>query len=84
MSRSSIPSAGDDFAGTPRTVFFLPQDDTQTAIIGIIDDDVIENPELFLLELSSSDPAVHIPMPNATVLILDNDGNYIILLIIVN
>lgn len=57
-----------------RNFFFLPQDFTMTTTIFIIDDAEIENPEYFLLELTSSDNVL-IPVPNATVLILDNDGN---------
>lgn len=43
--------------------------------IAIIDDDILENTEEFLLELSSDDSAVFIPTPNVTASILDNDGN---------
>lgn len=64
----------DDFAEAPRTLFFLSQDTSRATTIFIVDDAEIENSELFILELSSDDPIVHIPMPNSTVLILDNDG----------
>ena len=61
---------------------FMPGDVMQTFLIGIVDDAVVEDNELFAIALSSSDPNA-ILGPSGTVLIYDdnmNEGELIILL----
>ena len=53
---------------------FMPGDVMQTFLIGIVNDVVVEDNELFAIALSSSDPNA-ILGPSGTVLIYDdNDG----------
>ena len=63
---------------------FMTGDVMQTFSIGIVDDAVVEDNELFSITLSSSDPNALLG-PSGTVLIYDdnmNDGELIILLTI--
>ena len=60
---------------TSATFAFGPEDLLQQHLITIIDDSVVENPEMFVLLLSSIDPFAVISDPNATVLILDDNVN---------
>ena len=60
---------------TSATFAFGPGDSLQQLFIPIIDDSVVENPEMFVLLLSSVDPFAVISDPNATVLILDDNTN---------
>ena len=56
-------------------MFFTPGTSVQPVMITILDDSVIENPELFNVVLNSTDPSVR--MPDATsVLIIDDDGEF--------
>ena len=53
---------------------FMPGDDMQTFLIGIVNDAVVEDNELFAIALSSSDPNA-ILGPSGTVLIYDDNIN---------
>ena len=53
---------------------FMPGDDMQTFLIGIVDDAVVEDNELFAIALSSSDPNA-ILGTSGTVLIYDDNIN---------
>lgn len=72
-----MSSAPGDYAASRLTLHFGPGDQTVPAPIPINDDAVVENAELFNLELSSTDAAAHTPDPHSEVLITDdgiNDG----------
>ena len=68
-------TAEDDFIGSPGSLFFLPGDSTQPILITVIDDSVIENPEIFNVVLRSTDPSARIPDPISEVLIIDDNVN---------
>ena len=53
---------------------FMPGDVMQAFLIGIVDDAVVEDNELFAIALSSSDPNA-ILGPSGTVLIYDDNVN---------
>ena len=65
----------DDFIGSPGSLFFLPENSAQPIQIAVIDDFVVENPEIFNVVLSSTDPSAHIPDPISEVLIIDDNVN---------
>ena len=59
-------------------MFFTPGASAHPVMITILDDSVVENPELFNVVLNSTDPSVR--MPDATsVLIIDDDGMFYLL-----
>lgn len=63
-----------DFSATEQTFFFSASTSRACLQIPIIDDSAVENPEDFLVLISSSDPNVNVSLPMAaTVIILDND-----------
>ena len=53
---------------------FMPGDVMQTFLIGIVDDAVVEDNELFAIALSSSDPNAILGL-SGTVLIYDDNMN---------
>lgn len=68
-------SAPDDYAASTLTLSFGPGIEILPAPILIVDDAVVENSELFNLELSSTDSAADIPTPDSEVLITDDNVN---------
>ena len=82
---SLLFSAPSDFNDSPLTLIFSPGDTTQLALIPIIDDTVIENPELFNLLLTSSDPSAVTSGSNSSVIIVEdyrNDSKSLVFVII--
>ena len=71
----SYSSAPGDYTATTLSLSFGPGLDLLPAPIPIVDDAVVENPELFNLELSSTDSAASIPTPDSEVLITDDNVN---------
>ena len=51
--------------------------------ISILDDSRVEDNEVFSVHITSDGPEVDIALGSATVIILDNDGKYLLLLLIV-
>ena len=58
--------------GSP--MVFLKGTTVRCSYLTLLDDDILEGPETFLIALSSEDEDVHVTTANATVVILDNDG----------
>ena len=54
---------------------FSPGDSQQVTFLTIVDDTVVEDPELLNLSLNSTDPSVVIG-ENSSILILDNDSEF--------
>ena len=69
---------GNDFIGVEEsfqhTVTFSSGETTEIMIIRILDDTVFEGNELFYATLTTTDSDVVIIEPNATVHIIENDG----------
>ena len=54
----------------------------QSSLIAIIDDSIVEEPETFQVNLTSSDPRVAVIIQDNTVTIVDNDGKRVILQVV--
>ena len=63
--------APDDYNNTPVIRTFQPGQTMQNFSIPVVDDVIVENPELFVISLISSDPSALLG-PDGTVLIFDN------------
>ena len=73
--------AGEDFVRLPqeRTLTFNATTRTRCVEVEILEDDVIEGNETLFFSLSTSDPAVQIDnAPSAVIIIIDNDGMYLL------
>ena len=68
-------AASDDFLATPVIFHYNPGSPGVMTNIPIIDDAVVEDPEMFNVLLSSTDPSVTILNNQSTVLILDDNLN---------
>jgi len=70
------PLDGDDFIGGSFSRFV----DTSSSMVcintSIIDDTVVEEVESFTVSVSTTDTAVTISPSSATVIIIDNDGEF--------
>ena len=65
----------DDYAQpTPMEVTIVARADQQCTSISISDDPILENDELFSVELNTSDQAVTLHPSSANITIEDNDG----------
>ena len=62
---------------SPGTQLVFSSAETLCVNISIENDAVLEENEVFFLELSTSDPQVNLSSPSASVTILDNDGNLV-------
>ena len=69
---------GTDFVGVteshPEVLTFSPNETFEYVIIPIVDDTIFEEREEFNATLTTTDAAVRITQPNATVHINENDG----------
>ena len=64
-----------DFDETRVELMFSSDTTVQCASVGIQDDPILENNEVFLVELESNDTDVIVPeLSSAAVVILDNDS----------
>ena len=72
--------AGEDFVHLPqeRTLTFNATMQTRCVEVEILEDDVIEGNETLFFSLSTSDPAVQIDNAPSAVIIIDNDGMYLL------
>lgn len=72
-------SDGTDFIGVeesyPQVLTFSPNETLEFIIVPITDDTIFEGNEEFSATLTTTDAAVRITQPNATVRITENDGN---------
>lgn len=59
----------------PQVLTFSPNETLEFIIVPIIDDTIFEGDEEFNATLTTTDAAVRITQPNATVRITENDGN---------
>lgn len=76
MKTSNGTAVVGDYNPVDTVVTFLPGTSLRTVEIGIIDDNRVEEAELFSVRLSSSDSNVIVgPQNQSHVIILDNDGN---------
>ncbi len=64
-----------DFATTTRVLAFFPSLEV-CAEIPIIDDDVLENDEVFIVELSTDDPNIQLGTESVSVTITNTDSMY--------
>jgi len=71
-----ISAANMDFSTTSAVLTFSVSTSTQCEQVTIIDDIILENSEIFFMQLESTDPAVEITLGSAPVTILDNDSEY--------
>ncbi|MDA5094651.1 Ig-like domain-containing protein [Aliiroseovarius sp. KMU-50] len=69
--------AGSDFIGvTNGTITFLPGETSKTIVIALLDDSVVESPEVFTVQINSATNAL-IDTASAISDILDDDGSYL-------
>ncbi|MDX1950577.1 MAG: Calx-beta domain-containing protein [Verrucomicrobiota bacterium] len=66
---------GDDYTATNDTVSFSPGVTTQTIVIPITDDSVIETNEIFRVSLTNATSALIVASSNAVVTILEDDSS---------
>ena len=59
----------------PHVLTFSPNETLEFIIVPITDDTIFEGNEEFNATLTTTDAAVRITQPNATVRITENDGN---------
>lgn len=73
-----LPLVADvDYIPNQPSVIFINGSSLECAAIGIVDDSTVESTESFAVLLSNITPGVIVTQPSeASVLILDNDGNY--------
>ena len=70
----SVHFAGTDYNFTSSVYTFNSSINEHCASFVPIDDDIIENPEVVAIQLSSNDPAVTFDINTETVTIADNDS----------
>ena len=72
--------AGEDFVRLPqeRTLTFNATTRRLCVEVEILEDDVVERNETLFFSLSTSDPAVQIDNAPSAVIIIDNDGMYLL------
>ena len=77
-------AAGIDFNSTTSSLLFTPTNsgDPQCTDISIVDDTILENDEVFSVELSTNDLDVDFETASAMVTISDNDGRVLYTLLI--
>ena len=68
------PTAPSDYTTTELTLTFNSSITTVTIPISIIDDDILETNETFLLRLSSEDPTLGVAPSDAMITIIDDDS----------
>ena len=67
-----------DFAPiSPGTQLVFTSAETLCVNISIENDAVLEENEVFIVELSTNDPQVNLSSPSTSVTIVDNDGNLV-------
>ena len=76
-------SVGDDFTGDPITVTFESGDSVAEADVPITNDNVVEDTEEFTAVLTTSADNARIGEDTATVIILDNAGEEVPVIIII-
>ena len=62
---------------SPGTQLVFTSAETLCVNVSIENDAVLEENEVFFVELSTNDPQVNLSSPSASVTILDNDGNLV-------
>lgn len=80
MQYPTLAAAGHDFENTSQSLVVPPGPAglRVCADITIIEDRVLEDEETFSVVLDSSDPSVGVSPNVALVIILDNDGEYVL------
>ena len=75
-----LSGGGVDYGPLPMEcipLFFSSTDSQQCCVIPIIDDNMVEDTETFIVSLTTNDGEVNLIAPiNATVSITDNDGEF--------
>jgi len=72
---SLVLAAGSDYTPINTTLTFTPRDSSeQCGYITILQDNIVEDPENFLIHLATSDEDVKLQYNYSTITILDNDG----------
>ena len=69
-----IPSAIVDYTVTSSDLTFDVAPSSQTVIIPILDDNIVEDSETIIVTLTSADPAAIVNPSSASVTIEDDDG----------
>jgi len=69
-------AANMDFSTTSAVLTFNASTSLRCEQVTITDDTILENSEMFFIQLESTDPAVNITLGSAPVTILDNDSEY--------
>ena len=64
----------DDFMSLVETLTFMISPDSRVVHITLEDDDILEDTELFVVQLRSVDPAVLLPRPFSPITLLDTSG----------
>ena len=62
---------------SPGTQLVFTSAETLCVNVSIENDAVLEENEVFFVQLSTNDPQVNLSSPSASVTILDNDGNLV-------
>lgn len=64
-----------DFIGVPETeVIFKPGEATKKITITIVNDKILERPEVFYVKLRSNDPGLTVSPAKSKITIIDDDG----------
>ena len=63
-----------DYNSAPVVMTFMPGDMTKNFSIPIVNDAAVENPERFIISLTSTDPSAAFG-PDGTMLIFDDDNS---------
>ena len=67
-------AAGSDYSPINTTLTYTSNNSTHCVYVRILEDNFLENPENFLVHLTTSDDDVKLQYNYSTVTILDNDG----------
>lgn len=73
----SCAADGSDYTGLSTTLTLEPGAERASIDIHTLDDSFVEDNETFTVEMVTSDPTVLLSNINRTVLIIDNDGQWI-------
>ena len=72
-----LPPAPSDYTSVTRGLTFNSGTTTQTVMVPIVGDNVVESTESFTVSLTSADSAVTLSPSTTTVTIQDDDGKFL-------
>ena len=75
-----IETDGSDYIGGVQELTFMPGESQLLVLVLIVEDAVYEGVQEFYAKLTTTDNGVNIVEPNATAVIYDNDGMYLVII----